>query len=458
MSTSLPPRSPETAPEAGPAAGARRGRGVAWVTAYLLLVAFPLFLLWHGRTTGGGWTWDFSLALGLGGLAILVLQFALTARFRRATAPFGIDIIYYFHRWAAISGAGLILAHYLILKLWYPEALGAADPREAAFAMTAGRASLALFGVLIVTSVARRLLRLEYDRWRIWHGVMAVAAVVLAGAHVVGAGHFTADPWRRMAWTGYSAVWLLLLAYIRIVKPWRLQRRPYRVTAVQPERGRAWTLTLAPLGGAMPAFRPGQFAWLTIGGSPFRAREHPFSFSGSAARAPELQFTIKALGDFTRTIGRTPVGTIAYVDGPHGVFTPDDQDSAPCFVFIAGGVGIAPIMSMLRTFADRGERRPVLLIDGSRRWEDVMFREEIESLRGRLNLRVVYVLQEPAADRPGPTGLLTESVLRSSIPAAFAPAEYYLCGPRAMSDSVQRTLRGLGVPLHRIHCELFDMV
>lgn len=436
----------------------RRGRGTVWVAVYLLLVAFPLLLLWRGPVGGNGWAWDFSLALGLGGFAIMGLQFALTARFRRATAPFGIDIIYYFHRWAALSGFGLIAAHYLILKFNYPAALGPADPREAPWSMTAGRAALGLFGLLIVTSLARRALRLEYDRWRIGHGVMAVAAVVLTGAHILGAGHLTADAWRRLAWTVYAALWLWVLVYIRIVKPRLLQRMPYRVVEVRPERGRAWTITLAPTAGSIPPFRAGQFAWLTIARSPFRAREHPFSFSGSAARQPDLQFTIKALGDFTRTIGRTPVGTIAYVDGPHGVFTPDTHSDASGFVFIAGGVGIAPIMSMLRTLADQNDRRPLLLIDGNRRWDDVMFREEIETLRGRLHLRVVHVLQEPPPDWAGPTGLLTESVVRPAIPAAFAPAVYFLCGPKPMNDSVQRTLRALGVPLHRIQCELFDMV
>ena len=63
---------------------------------------------------GGGYWWDFAMALGFGGLAVMGLQSALTARFRRATAPFGVDIIYYFHRLVAIAGFGLVVAHYVI--------------------------------------------------------------------------------------------------------------------------------------------------------------------------------------------------------------------------------------------------------------------------------------------------------------------------------------------------------
>lgn len=79
---------------------------------------------------------------------MLGVQFALTARFRRATAPFGIDIVYYFHRYLALAALAIVAAHWLLLKLWHPDALGSADPGVAPPAMTAGRVSLFLFGVL----------------------------------------------------------------------------------------------------------------------------------------------------------------------------------------------------------------------------------------------------------------------------------------------------------------------
>jgi predicted ferric reductase len=253
-------------------------------------------------------------------------------------------------------------------------------------------------------------------------------------------------------------LWVFVLGYIRVFRPLGLLRHPYRVVDVQEERGNSWTLTLEPKRGKATSFRPGQFAWLTLGTSPFRAKEHPFSFAGSAADTKTLRFTIKELGDFTRTIKRVRIAEVAYVEGPHGVFTTDFHLHAPGFVFIAGGVGIAPIMSMLRTFADRGETRPLHLVYGNWRWDGVLFREELGRLEGRLRLSVVHVLQEPPPEWRGETGFLTQDVLRRALPSEANGFTYFLCGPKAMTDFVLPSLREMKIPLHRIHFEFFEMV
>lgn len=439
-------------------AASRPIRATIWILAYVVLVAFPLVVLSVGdMPRGGGYAWDFAMALGFGGLAMIGLQAALTARFRRATAPFGIDIIYYFHRWAAVGATGLLVGHYLLLRLRYAGALGPVNPLVAPWPMTAGRVALGLFVLLLVSSLGRKTFRIEYDRWRIGHAVMAVLAVVLAMAHIWGVGHYTAAVWKGTLWGIYTALWVLVVGYVRIARPWSLSRTPCSVVDVRRERGSAWTVTVKPEGHSGMTFKAGQFAWLALRVSPFRAKEHPFSIASSAVDPRTLEFTIKELGDFTRTIKEVKVGEVAYVDGPHGVFTIEHYGAAPGFVFIAGGIGIAPIMSMLRTLADRRDPRPLRLIYGNRRWDDVVFREEIERLRGGLNLQVVHVLQEPPTDWPGARGVLSEDVVRAALPDTANAMVFFVCGPKPMADSVQRTLRKSGVPLHRVHCELFDM-
>ena len=442
-----------------PRKAVRSFRATVWISIYIFFAAFPLLVLLLGQTPkGGGFWWDFSMGLGFAGLSMMGLQFVLTARFRRATAPFGIDIIYYFHRWAAIGAVALVLIHYLILRVRYVDALGPANPASAPWYMSAGRLALLLFLVLIISSVWRKQLRIEYDRWRIWHGVFAVFAVILAIAHIQGVGHYTRAPWKQATWIAFSALWILVLGYIRFIKPWSLLKKPYRVASVLEERGNSWTVTIEPEKGAALSFLPGQFAWLTLGSSPFRAKEHPFSFSGSAENGRSLQFSIKELGDFTRTIRHIQPGTIAYVDGPHGVFTPDYYPDAPGFGMIAGGVGIAPIMSILRTLADRGETRPVFLVFGNSNWDRVLFREELELLKSRLNLKLVHVLQDPPPGWDGETGMLTRAILQKVISPDARSFVYFMCGPKGMTDLAHRALRELGIPMRRIHSEHFEMV
>lgn len=429
-----------------------------WIAVYLLLVLAPLLVLLIGPLPpGAGLWWDFSMALGFAAMSMMSVQFALTARFRRATAPFGIDIIYFFHRYVGVIAFGLLAAHVAIIGFQNPRALGPADPAQAPASMSAGRLAFALLALLIATSLWRKRLRIEYDYWRVAHALFATAAFLLAVVHITGVGYYTAAPWTRRLWSAYTLSHGLLIVYVRLVKPAIMLRRPYRVVEVRPERGCAWTLAVAPVGHAGLRFAPGQFAWLTLRASPFRLREHPFSFSSDAADSDRVEFTIKDLGDFSAMIKTVQPGETVYLDGPYGVFTVDRHRAAPGFVFIAGGIGIAPIMSMLRTLAQRGERRPLRLIYANNRWDEVVFRDELARLQTRLALTVVHVLGEPPAGWDGEVGYVTEALLDRRLPPERRALEYFLCGPKPMTDTVQRGLRRQGVPLARQHFELFDM-
>ena len=435
---------------------------VVWLGFYVAAVTIPLFALLPGAASApGGFRWDFAVALGYAGLAMLGVQFALTARFRRATAPFGIDIVYYFHRYLALAALAIVAAHWLLLKLWHPDALGSAAPGVASPAMTAGRVSLFLFALVVLLSLVRHRLNWNYDHWRMLHALMATVALALALWHLLGAGRYLDSVWKQALWAACGVVWIGLIGYVRLLRPWQVARTPWRVATVQPEHGRVWTLVLQPPAGVQLAFAPGQFAWLSLRSSPFAMREHPFSIASSAERGDQVELSIKELGDFTSTIKLVQPGETAWLDAPYGSFGIDWHAQAEGYVFVAGGIGLAPILSMLRTLADRGDRRPLTLFYGNRVWERVAFREELETLGQRLSLRVVHVLLEPPADWTGEHGFITREVLARHlplVPAERARNEYFLCGPTPMTTGVERALTVLGVPGARVHSEIFDWV
>jgi predicted ferric reductase len=235
-----------------------------------------------------------------------------------------------------------------------------------------------------------------------------------------------------------------------------MSRRPWLLDRVTDQRGETTTLSLNPPDGLDFRFKPGQFAWFAFGRSAFSLTMHPFSFSSSAERK-QVEIAVKALGDFTSGVHALTPGTAVYVDGPHGVFSMD-RDEGPGFGFVAGGVGIAGLLSMLRTMADRRDVRPVVLVYANRDWDAVAFREELEKLRSHIHLTIVHVLSHPAEDWTGETGLVRADLLARHLPPGYRRFQFFICGPAPMMDAAERALAELGVPDARIHTERFDMV
>jgi predicted ferric reductase len=433
-------------------------RGAVWILIYLLFILAPLFSLLAGShpPTRDFWT-EFSVALGYSGLAMMGLQFGLTARFRYVTEPWGEDVIYHFHRQISLVAVGLVVAHPVILVVVQPELLAPSNMLEAP--LSAHFALLSIFSViaLVVTALWRAALKIKYEAWHLTHIALAIVAITAGVVHMVGSSFYLVDPWKRTLWIGLTIFWIGLLLYVRIVKPLFMLRRPYRVSDVRRERGDTTTLVMQPDGHPGFRFRPGQFGWLTVWGSPFKITGHPFSFSSSAEAVDgRVEMTIRNLGDFTSAVDKVPVGQRVYIDGPYGAFTIGNP--ADMHVLIAGGVGITPMTSMIRTLADRGDLRPVILLYGSKDWESITFREELETLKARLNLTVVHVLADPPPGWTGERGFITAEVFKRHLPPPYADHEYFICGPNVMMDAIEAALGQMKVPMSKYHSERYSFV
>jgi predicted ferric reductase len=436
-------------------------QGIFWIGIYLLVALAPLLILLAGPRPGGREFWrDLSVGLGYCGLAMAGLQFVLTARIKIIKAPYGSDIVYFFHHKISIITFALIAAHPLILFAFDPGYLGLLNLVTAPWAARYGVSALVLMALLVIFSIWRKKLRIEYDRWRIWHGILAIAVMALALAHVELRGYYLNTLWKQLFWGFYGIFWIGVLAWVRVIKPIQLMRKTYRVEKVIPERGSAWTLVLRPNNHPGMRFQPGQFAWITAWDSPFKDHEHPFSISSSAEEKDLLTFTIKELGDFTASIKKLSEGERVYVDGPYGAFSVDRHPNSQAFVFIAGGIGITPMMSMLRTLADRGDTRPLTLIYANRTLEAATFLEEIEQLPQGLNLKIIHVLESAPEGWRGETGFVTADILQRYLPPFEGPnlMEIFICGPSPMMNAVEKALVQIGAPMGDFHSERFDLV
>ena len=148
--------------------------------------------------------------------------------------------------------------------------------------------------------------------------------------------------------------------------------------------------------------------------------------------------TIRSLGDFTSRIASAKPGRASFLMGRMARSLP--SASADMLVLIAGGIGVTPMMSIIRTFADKGDKRPLLLLYGSRTYEEITFREELEALAGRAQVKVVHVLRNPHEGWSGERGYVDVEILRRHLPPPYAAHEYLICGPDVMMDGIERAL------------------
>ena len=202
------------------------------------------------------------------------------------------------------------------------------------------------------------------------------------------------------------------------------------------------------------SFKAGQYIeGLVPGTQEWRA----YSMANPPSKADELEFIIKLFpgGVASSYIKQQiAIGEPVSLSGPYGTFYLRDNDRPA--LFIAGGSGMAPILSILRDMAERQDSRKAIFLYGARAKRDLFYLEELHSLEQRLpHFRFVPALSEPIPIDAwkGATGLITD-VLAHEVPDARG-MEAYLCGPSAMIDAAIAVLGRLGVSEHDIHYDKF---
>ncbi len=434
--------------------------GLLRIVFYVLLVIGPVVLAavlgWMPR----GLVYELGRFGALAGFVLLALQFVLAARLRWIERPFGFDILIRFHRHMAILALALVVAHPVLLAAGgagWDLLLGLDQP----WSVWLGKVALILLLVNVLASTFQRRLRLKFERWRDLHDVLGPLALTGAAVHSWVWGQDLQLASLQAVWGALTAIALLLFVHHRFVRPWRLGRRPFRVVDVQPEAEGVWTVSLAPPDGAtLPAYLPGQFHFLTF----FRGRglpveEHHWTISSSPA-ADHISSTIKASGDFTATMGETRPGDTAALHGPFGRFTyavhPEEQD----LVFVAGGIGITPLMSMLRHMRDERDTRSVQLIYANRNEASIVFRRELEEIAAgeHPRLEVVHILSEADDRWQGRRGFVDGETIREVCGDHLAGKVFYVCGPPPMRQSVLTDLHALGVPDRSLRIEIFSFL
>lgn len=427
------------------------------ILAYLTLALLPLALSAALGEPRRPWRDEAASAFGMVGFAMLMLEFVLSGRFRSASGRVGIDLTMRAHRLLAWVVVVLLVVHpFFYQSSWTASGAGWGSQGLGLTGASALTGALALLLLVALVAIAvSGIAETDYEGWRRMHGIGAIAIVLLATHHTLAAGRYAQHPTLIAFWSLMLAGALVSYAYVHILTPLRQRRTPYRVTVVRPLALKTWELVVEPVEPPAIEFDAGQFVWLRLDRSPFSIVEHPFSIASCPADRPRIAFAIKEAGDHTRRIGNIPVGARAYLDGPHGNFTLTGR-GGDGIVFIAGGVGLASIMSILRQLRAERDRRPLILIHGNRVREQILWPEELAAMADEMSLAVHHVLAEPPPGWQGEVGQPDEAALRRLVTMPDRAAWlYFVCGPTPMIRGVRRSLRCLGVPRRQIVAEQF---
>jgi len=425
---------------------------------YLLLILLPLIVLIAFPMPDGRDFWrDLSVALGFVGLSMAGLQFIPTARLRAMANVFDMDQIYKIHHYLSVVSVFLVLLHPAILLINNPYTLLLLNPFTAPWRAQAGWIGLAALVFIAITSVLRAEMKIGYNFWHVIHDILAAAIAVFALIHIFKVNYYTSTPAMKFVWIFEAAIWLGMTCYMRVWKPIQLKKKPFLVKEVIPEVKNVWTIVLKPDGHEGLDFTPAQVAWINIDTSPFTLHRNPFSISGSAHKKDELRFSIKALGDFSASIGNLKGGETVYVDGPFGSFSLEDPRTRKGLVLLAGGIGAAPIMSILHSMADVNDNRPVYFFFGNYDEDHLIFKKDIERLEKKLKLKTVHVLEKPKDPKKYIGGFITKDFLDRTLPENRDELYYFVCGPLPMIEAMENHLTALGVPDRQVTTEKYEM-
>ncbi|WP_029897210.1 ferredoxin reductase family protein [Desulfohalovibrio reitneri] len=387
--------------------------------------------------------------LALAGVGLFFVQYAIGAKLPLLDRAFSLNGTFLAHRWVALAAACMLSLHPLLLFAPKEREVGAID-LAAQWPLLLGALTLLSLWTAVAVALKRKFLGLPFQRWWGLHKIGVVALAVLAGTHAAFVhGHLHLG-WPQAVLAGG------LLIYLGSALARR--GREYQVAAVEKAARDAFEVVLRPARGAAAPYAPGQFGLVTFLSENLPREEHPWTLASTPTRGEELRMCIRCSGDFTSAIGRLRPGDRALVKGPYGRFSylrHGEEDGE--LVLVAGGVGVTPILSMLRHLADRGDQRPVTLIWSNRTEEDIILPRGMQELRERLSGLTIHYVLTRQPEYSGYSGRLDEAKYAAILKGVDRRAEVFVCGPPSLMADARRQLCRVGFSAGRIHTEEFAL-
>lgn len=387
-------------------------------------------------------------------VALLLLQSILAARIGYLDRIFGLDGLRKFHRVSGIVCFVLAVFHPMLM---YVSGLKKAGPLSFDLWPEAiGGICIAGLWLAVISSVWRKFVALNYEQWLSLHKITA-SVVFLALAHMFIIESAMRKGWFLVFWLVLIALWTGVIVAARFFAPAKnALRESFVVYSVDSVAENILQVDLKPAGENRGFdFLPGQFAFVSFENPEIPQEEHPFTIASAPDNSETLQFLIKGSGDWTRRLNSLKTGDKARVCGPFGVFSPFRHEPER-LIMIAGGIGITPMLSILRQLGHEKSPLPVKLIWSYKTSAEAPCYEELESLRKKLsNFEISRLITRESSEQKNVRAKLDKESLKKLVPEFKDGTIVMLCGPVAMMNDVRNSLIESGYPASAVLCEEF---
>lgn len=242
--------------------------------------------------------------------------------------------------------------------------------------------------------------------------------------------------------------------YISRLHPERLRLTVSDIIAETPS---AKTLRLISPGATLPPFQAGQYLAVFCDIGKVRTGR-AYSISSPPSHLGYFDITIRGVENgfvSNYLLKEVKAGDTIETSGPSGNFYINPLIHDKSLVFLGGGSGITPFMSMIRETAECGIPREITLFYGNKSLDDVIFHDELLKIsKSRKNIRYISVIENPEKGYKGACGYINGDLLKKEL-GGVKDKTFFICGPTAMYNFCIPELEGLSIPKHKIRREMY---
>ncbi|MFA6422028.1 MAG: ferredoxin reductase family protein [Candidatus Buchananbacteria bacterium] len=384
---------------------------------------------------------------GLVGASLFAINLILSARFKSLEKIFnGLNGVYLQHDQLGQIALMLLLFHPLLL---IPKYASGSFVNAALFllpsaniAINLGIYSLALMIFLIILTL---YLRPKYNIWKWTHKFLGLA-FFLASIHIwLIPSDISRNIPLRTYMLGLSIIAILCFIYKSLLGNIFIKKFEYIVTEIKLLNDSTVKITMKSNSKQL-TFSAGQFIFVSFQ-SEISSESHPFTISSSPDEK-ELIITAKNLGDYTKKLANLKIGTITKIEGPFGVFSYKNSGHKNQ-IWIAGGIGITPFLSMIKTL-QQNDNHNIDLYYCTRNESEIIYPDFLKNISSSLNnsLRIINHYSDSQ-------GFINADIIKK-MSVDLIDKDLFICAPPPMIRSLKKQFIAKGVNKKFIYSEEFN--